>query len=76
MGLNFISIRPAVVLTTHSVQETEESCSRLAIRDDAQMRCVKSDQHLKDTFLSACTLDSQFKSMASLHVIDLVSKRI
>ena len=43
---------------------------------DGQMRCIRSMQHLRDTFLSAYTLDLQFKSMASTYFIDLVSNHI
>ena len=57
------------------MEEAEALCSRLAIMADGQMRCIGSIQHLKDTFLSAYTLDLQFKSMASPYVIDLVSNR-
>ena len=74
--ISAVSDTRSVVLTTHSMEEAEALCSRLAIMADGQMRCIGSVQHLKDTFLSAYTLDLQFKSMASPYVIDLVSNRI
>ena len=76
IGFNFISIIPTVVLTTHSMEGAEELCSRLEKRADGQMRCIESAQHLKGTFIIVGMLDSQFKSMASPHVIDLVSNII
>ena len=72
MGFNFSSIRPAVVLTTYSMEETEELCPRLEIRANGQMRCIEIVQNLKCTFLSAGTLDLNFKPMELPHVIDLV----
>ncbi|ELK13061.1 ATP-binding cassette sub-family A member 13 [Pteropus alecto] len=40
----------AVVLTTHSMEECEALCTRLAIMVDGSFRCLGSPQHIKSRF--------------------------
>ncbi|CAM1324270.1 ABCA2 (predicted) [Pycnogonum litorale] len=40
----------SVVLTSHSMEECEELCSRLAIMVNGQFKCLGSVQHLKNRF--------------------------
>ncbi|CAJ0584189.1 unnamed protein product, partial [Mesorhabditis spiculigera] len=46
----------AVVLTSHSMEECEALCTRIAIMDDGRVRCVGSKQHLKTKFGEGYTL--------------------
>ncbi|XP_076025938.1 uncharacterized protein abca12 [Genypterus blacodes] len=46
----------AVVLTSHSMEECEALCSRLAIMVKGQFRCLGSLQHIKNRFGSGCTV--------------------
>ncbi|KAF4663843.1 hypothetical protein FOZ61_001327 [Perkinsus olseni] len=45
-----VSRRSVVVLTTHSMEEAEALCSRIAIQVDGQFRCLGSPQRLKSRF--------------------------
>uniref|UniRef100_A0A0K0CZL9 ABC transporter domain-containing protein n=1 Tax=Angiostrongylus cantonensis TaxID=6313 RepID=A0A0K0CZL9_ANGCA len=38
----------AVVITSHSMEECEALCTRIAIMDRGQIRCIGSKQHLKN----------------------------
>ncbi|KAK5970404.1 hypothetical protein GCK32_017794 [Trichostrongylus colubriformis] len=40
----------AVVITSHSMEECEALCTRIAIMDRGQIRCIGSKQHLKNKF--------------------------
>jgi ATP-binding cassette subfamily A (ABC1) protein 3 len=42
--------RTSVILTTHSMEECEALCPRIAIMANGKMRCVGSAQHLKTRF--------------------------
>eukprot|EP01113_Clastostelium_recurvatum_P037818 TRINITY_DN556_c1_g1_i1.p1 TRINITY_DN556_c1_g1~~TRINITY_DN556_c1_g1_i1.p1 ORF type:complete len:1777 (-),score=529.48 TRINITY_DN556_c1_g1_i1:1681-6783(-) len=42
----------AVILTTHSMEECEALCSRLAIMSKGRLTCIGSAQHLKNKFAS------------------------
>jgi ATP-binding cassette, subfamily A (ABC1), member 3 len=44
------SSRPAVVLTTHSMDECEALCPRMGIMANGRLRCIGSAQHLKNKF--------------------------
>ncbi|XP_017562806.2 uncharacterized protein abca12 [Pygocentrus nattereri] len=46
----------AVVLTSHSMEECEALCSRLAIMVQGQFRCLGSLQHIKNRFGSGFTV--------------------
>ncbi|XP_048197750.1 phospholipid-transporting ATPase ABCA7 isoform X2 [Perognathus longimembris pacificus] len=46
----------SVVLTSHSMEECEALCTRLAIMVNGQFRCLGSAQHLKSRFGSGHTL--------------------
>jgi len=39
-----------VVLTTHSMEEAESVCNKIAIMVNGQLRCIGSSQHLKTRF--------------------------
>merc|ERR1719195_1338938 len=46
----------SVVLTSHSMEECEALCTRLAIMVNGQFKCLGSTQHLKSRFGKGYTL--------------------
>uniref|UniRef100_F6U7N4 ATP binding cassette subfamily A member 3 n=1 Tax=Xenopus tropicalis TaxID=8364 RepID=F6U7N4_XENTR len=46
----------AVIITSHSMEECEALCTRLAIMVNGQLKCLGSPQHLKNKFGSGYTL--------------------
>lgn len=46
----------AVVLTSHSMEEAEALCTRLAIMVDGQFKCLGNAQHLKNKFAKGFVL--------------------
>ncbi|KAM8961307.1 phospholipid-transporting ATPase ABCA3 isoform 2-T2 [Pelodytes ibericus] len=46
----------AVIITSHSMEECEALCTRLAIMVNGQLKCLGSPQHLKGKFGSGYTL--------------------
>ncbi|KAK3749276.1 hypothetical protein QZH41_016042, partial [Actinostola sp. cb2023] len=46
----------SIVLTSHSMEECEALCTRLAIMVNGQFKCVGSPQHLKSRFGSGYTM--------------------
>ncbi|KAG7282848.1 hypothetical protein CRUP_020686, partial [Coryphaenoides rupestris] len=57
----------AVVLTSHSMEECEALCSRLAIMVKGQFQCLGSLQHIKSRFGSGFTL-KMYMALASCDV--------
>jgi len=47
----------SIVLTTHSMEECEALCSRMAIMVDGRLRCLGSAQHLKTRYGSGLQLE-------------------
>ena len=66
----------AVILTTHSMEEAEALCTRVAILINGTMKCLGSVQYLKNKFLGGYTIDINCKSKASKPIIDTVERRI
>ena len=54
--LDLVQKKHAVVLTSHSMEECEVLCSRLAIMVNGSFRCIGSPQHLKNRFGEGYTL--------------------
>ncbi|XP_027022078.2 uncharacterized protein abca12 [Tachysurus fulvidraco] len=54
----------AVVLTSHSMEECEALCTRLAIMVQGQFRCLGSLQHIKNRFGSGFTVKMYLTSAA------------
>ncbi|XP_048101265.1 phospholipid-transporting ATPase ABCA3 [Alosa alosa] len=46
----------AVIITSHSMEECEALCTRLAVMVNGQLKCLGSPQHLKSKFGSGYTL--------------------
>ncbi|XP_061548446.1 glucosylceramide transporter ABCA12 [Phycodurus eques] len=57
--------KSAVVLTSHSMEECEALCSRLAIMVKGQFRCLGSLQHIKNRFGSGFTVKMHLAESAS-----------
>nr|XP_061799272.1 uncharacterized protein LOC133590666 [Nerophis lumbriciformis] len=57
--------KTAVVLTSHSMEECEALCSRLAIMVKGQFRCLGSLQHIKNRFGSGFTVKMHLAESAS-----------
>lgn len=53
-----------MVLTSHSMEECEALCSRLAIMAAGQMRCLGTPQHLKNRFGAGYGLELRLRSEA------------
>ncbi|XP_012866696.1 PREDICTED: ATP-binding cassette sub-family A member 3-like [Dipodomys ordii] len=52
----------AIVITSHSMEECEALCTRLAIMVQGQFKCVGSPQHLKSKFGSGYSLQAKVHS--------------
>eukprot|EP00063_Salmo_salar_P083305 XP_014058140.1 PREDICTED: ATP-binding cassette sub-family A member 3 [Salmo salar] len=46
----------AIIITSHSMEECEALCTRLAVMVNGQFKCLGSPQHLKSKFGSGYTL--------------------
>ncbi|XP_050097899.1 phospholipid-transporting ATPase ABCA3-like [Anopheles aquasalis] len=57
--------RTALVLTSHSMEECEALCTRLAIMVNGAFRCIGSAQHLKNKFSQGYLLTMKLKRTAS-----------
>lgn len=52
----------AIILTSHSMEECEALCTRLAIMVDGEFKCLGSTQHLKNKFSKGFSLIIQMTS--------------
>ena len=55
--LSHLAKNRSVVLTTHSMEEAEALCTRIAIMVSGRMRCLGSPQHLKTRYLDGYSID-------------------
>nr|XP_031526947.1 ATP-binding cassette sub-family A member 13 [Vicugna pacos] len=55
----------AVVLTSHSMEECEALCTRLAVMVRGSCRCLGSPQHIKNRFGEGCTVKVWLREEAS-----------
>uniref|UniRef100_G1LAT0 ATP-binding cassette sub-family A member 3 n=1 Tax=Ailuropoda melanoleuca TaxID=9646 RepID=G1LAT0_AILME len=51
----------AIIITSHSMEECEALCTRLAIMVNGRFKCLGSPQHLKNKFGNAYTLTAKIK---------------
>uniref|UniRef100_A0A915BJC9 ABC transporter domain-containing protein n=1 Tax=Parascaris univalens TaxID=6257 RepID=A0A915BJC9_PARUN len=63
----------ALILTSHTMEECEALCTRMAIMVSGRFRCLASAQHLKSKFGAGYTLILRLKSM---EIADRVKKEI
>lgn len=66
----------SVILTTHSMQEAEALCTRVAIMVKGEFVCLGSVQHLKNKYLDGYSVDIFCKSSASDAVVDDVETEV
>lgn len=60
-----------IILTTHSMEECEALCTRLAIMVNGTFKCLGSPQHLKSKFAEGYTLTVKIKKPdSSLQIVD------
>lgn len=52
----------AIIITSHSMEECEALCTRLAIMVQGQFKCLGSPQHLKSKFGSGYSLRAKIRS--------------
>lgn len=52
-----------VILTSHSMEECEALCTRLAIMVNGNFKCLGSTQHLKNKFAEGYTLTIKLRKM-------------
>ncbi|XP_031559324.1 ATP-binding cassette sub-family A member 3-like isoform X2 [Actinia tenebrosa] len=55
----------SIVLTSHSMEECEALCTRLAIMVNGQFKCIGSPQHLKNRFSSGYSLMVKIKGQSN-----------
>ncbi|KAJ8951645.1 hypothetical protein NQ318_012316 [Aromia moschata] len=60
-----------VVLTSHSMEECEALCTRLAIMVNGNFKCLGSTQHLKDKFAEGYMLTIKIKKEDATYEADL-----
>lgn len=46
----------ALVITTHSMEEADTLCSKIAIMATGRLRCLGTQQHLKNKYVPVITL--------------------
>ena len=54
----------SVILTTHSMEESEALCSRIGIMVDGRLKCIGSIPHLKARFASGYQIDVKVRQKA------------
>ncbi|KAG5867003.1 hypothetical protein JTB14_015335 [Gonioctena quinquepunctata] len=52
-----------IILTSHSMEECEALCTRLAIMVNGNFQCIGSTQHLKNKFTEGYTLTIKLKKL-------------
>lgn len=50
-----------VILTSHSMEECDALCTRIAVMVNGNFKCLGSSQHLKDKFIKGYTLTIRVK---------------
>ncbi|VDL72019.1 unnamed protein product [Nippostrongylus brasiliensis] len=67
----------AVVITSHSMEECEVLCTRIAIMDRGQIRCIGSKQHLKSKFGQGHSLTVKLGSQSEAYAAgQFISKQL
>jgi len=59
--------KSSIIMTTHSMEEAELLCNRLAIIVNGKFRCIGSPEHLKMKFGNTYTLDLYTKDVEKFH---------
>jgi len=62
----------SIILTTHSMEECEALCTKIAILVDGQFKCLGSTQHLKNKFSNGFMLTIKIgKEKSFQHILDV-----
>lgn len=64
-GLSTKQKKAAIILTTHSMEESEALCSRIGIMVNGRLRCLGSTTHLRQRFGQGFEVDIQLHSPSS-----------
>eukprot|EP00941_MAST-03F_sp_MAST-3F-sp1_P006540 g6540.t1 len=59
--ISTVSGETTIVMTTHSMEETSALCSRIGIMVDGRLRCLGSEQHLKNRYGKGYQLEVRLK---------------
>ena len=57
-----------IVLTSHSMEECEALCTRLAIMVNGQFRCLGNIQHIKSKYGTGYTLIVKLKKLENIQL--------
>ncbi|CAI5730665.1 unnamed protein product [Hyaloperonospora brassicae] len=63
-----------IVLTTHSMEESEALCSRVGIMVGGHLRCLGSVQHLKSRFGDGLVFDVKLANPTQQELVDLMQQ--
>lgn len=66
----------AVIMTTHSMEEAEYLCDRLAILVNGRLSCIGSPEHLKMKFGDSYILELQSKDIDRFHNEIIVNEKL
>jgi len=66
----------AVIMTTHSMEEAENLCDRLAILVNGRLSCIGSPEHLKMKFGDSYVLELQSKDIDRFHSEIIVNQKL
>lgn len=64
----------SIVLTSHSMEECEALCTKLAIMVNGEFKCIGSTQHLKNKFSNGYFLTIKLKKKATEDATEKVSE--
>lgn len=60
-----------IILTSHSMEECEALCTRLAIMVNGHFKCLGSLQHLKNKFSQGYTLTIKLRKSSDNQIVDM-----
>jgi len=66
----------SVILTTHSMQEAEALCTRVAIMVKGKFMCLGSVQHLKSKYMDGYSIDVFCRGGASFKAVDRLENEV
>ena len=68
--LDMVKANHAVIFTSHSMEECEVLCSKLAIMVNGRLQCIGSPQHLKNKFGEGYTLTIRLADEGHIVCVD------
>lgn len=64
----------SLILTTHSMEEADILCNRIAIMDEGELQCIGSSLHLKNNYGLGYTLSINMGRMYEQSAKDFISR--